>query len=1267
MKRLVSTVAIFVLIASAGQVAYLYATRGVDHSVSVSMTEEANANTYDHSLPVLARDLVVGVPQAVDFSADAISMQDFTTFERNDQYRDWLLFAVVSARDLKAENFSHIFFDLPPMRRGYMRALGTFEYGDTRSRVLDKTTVIALVLAGRSEAQRRDDLAHIADQQRKNLGEPFERMEVVEYSLDGDHATARLTRLQDVSYADLFSAQYGYVEMPLASIADFNGFIAAVDDLTFVTKIPNGVLAGGRKFLSGHHSPIGVEEVAAVWQSERNNRVREEKFNAQADERLQALNARYDAMVAKGVSTSSLQADYDADTERLKKQLRDEYHAQHIVGGSGFSLDPVVQFPKLRKLFDGIFAAMPAEQSRSVFGDGGIQAVDKGLDNNDIGPYVRMAGQLLQDRNTFLFGLLMQKAKADCSYQAARYDGDLQGTSAGMTLFYTDLIAKLWTIDFVKSSPRRKAIMGFVDDPHVKLSHVYDKESEELSAARLWFGPANQGYQVANDNGTLLFARTATRIYSAGHNEATPGEEVQTSAFLAAAIEWWNDHYEEVADYEPQYQRLNEIMKWSVVIAWLNQTLDMHQLDYLSSVTVDRSNVFPKWAARNKALRFDQWHEVGFLKAGYAGTTTEALPQLSGPVTEGGVSLAMRDAAMRPSLADGVEQVLRRSTIKYSSDLNAIRTSEGQLSIKTFDETLFTLKPIREFESIDDMLVRLRPINEDRFLIVAKAKEATKLRSISTQVSDSEFTSTVITQPGTVRIESRIADVPLDDFSVERTANGFRIGLQARRMDRVSALARDLSGATDPVAVMQANPMISTVLRVQGKDSVFARFERGGEWGEFAPEKTPRVNIDSDWQLRAAGFDDDVTTVIQARMLHDTQMREILGNGHVTIEVTADGKHVIVLIPDQAAPVEVITVHTRQGDVSAWVDRDSGIVHMIPKDAGNNSLAIGDNLQRADLDAIREAARGSGVKELMLHGEGAARPELVANLEQGNMRKAALHLVDDPVSARHAIDNAVAKAVRRTDDIHEQLGADEALHYLDRLRVTYGDRPEIALRRSLVELERGRVDAAVEALSRAPGMGPVDRQAFYDEVNARIQATADPHSDISRFAQFVHCQEHAGSHGDSWIDMLTPRVQGGRFDFEATLRGMPSDGHVLGVSDLRRDDWVIYRQSTASLDHLDWNQPIDKAIPDIVSGKLGKFVELPDGDIAQYRPSVIWSADHQTEFTPVIKAKQYIPLPNQLPGSSSRSCNQVVNDPSCDGADASAEPRRPRVLLVMAN
>ncbi len=41
-------------------------------------------------------------------------------------------------------------------------------------------------------------------------------------------------------------------------------------------------------------------------------------------------------------------------------------------------------------------------------------------------------------------------------FQHARYDGPLAGTEVGMDLFYTDLLAKLWALDFEVSAPTKQ-------------------------------------------------------------------------------------------------------------------------------------------------------------------------------------------------------------------------------------------------------------------------------------------------------------------------------------------------------------------------------------------------------------------------------------------------------------------------------------------------------------------------------------------------------------------------------------------------------------------------------------------------------------------------------------------------------------------------------------------------------------------------------------------------------------------------------------------
>src|SRR5262249_20840343 len=117
---------------------------------------------------VRAADLPVGARRNVELAADEPSLQDMNERERVDQYLDWLLFTAVAGLRPSPEEYSKIFFDLPPSRAGYMRPVGSFEFGETRSRLIGDGQVLALIPAGRSPAQRKDFLASIADEHRKN-------------------------------------------------------------------------------------------------------------------------------------------------------------------------------------------------------------------------------------------------------------------------------------------------------------------------------------------------------------------------------------------------------------------------------------------------------------------------------------------------------------------------------------------------------------------------------------------------------------------------------------------------------------------------------------------------------------------------------------------------------------------------------------------------------------------------------------------------------------------------------------------------------------------------------------------------------------------------------------------------------------------------------------------------------------------------------------------------------------------------------------------
>jgi hypothetical protein len=229
-------------------------------------------------------------------------------------------------------------------------------------------------------------------------------------------------------------------------------------------------------------------------------------------------------------------------------------------------------------------------------------------------------------------------------YQAARYDCDLGGTETGMSLFYGDLLGKLWAFDYLGSFPSH--ITGFLPLTRVQVSRAHLPELKALPRTRLWFGPRSGGFAASND--ALTFGRTATRVF-ARSSAIDRAEELPPNAATAAFVGWWNDHYEEIASWEPEYQRLNQIVKWSLLFGWLDKHSALDRLGFLDSLPVNRANWFPEWARRRGAeLRFQAWDRLQFYPRGSAGRQTETMAILrsepfrqfgEGWVLSGGVSL----------------------------------------------------------------------------------------------------------------------------------------------------------------------------------------------------------------------------------------------------------------------------------------------------------------------------------------------------------------------------------------------------------------------------------------------------------------------------------------------------------------------------------------------------------------------------------------------------------------------------------------------------
>lgn len=146
-------------------------------------------------------------------------------------------------------------------------------------------------------------------------------------------------------------------------------------------------------------------------------------------------------------------------------------------------------------------------------------------------------------------------------YNEARYDGGIAGTEVGMTLFYTDLVAKQWVDGVGDGVP---TITGFVPDSKAVTPPSHCATSPGAETGRLWFGQNDKAFSFTENQANL--GAQSTRLFSRSDGEAG---EVEPSYAFGRGLRWWDEHYQAVSDHEAQYARLDQIMRWSGALEWL--------------------------------------------------------------------------------------------------------------------------------------------------------------------------------------------------------------------------------------------------------------------------------------------------------------------------------------------------------------------------------------------------------------------------------------------------------------------------------------------------------------------------------------------------------------------------------------------------------------------------------------------------------------------------------------------------------------------------
>lgn len=324
-----------------------------------------------------------------------------------------------------------------------------------------------------------------------------------------------------------------------------------------------------------------------------------------------------------------------------------------------------------------------------------------------IGEYLDLIQAALSDPDK-PWSLLIYAAQGETTYQYARYDGGLQGTEAGMTYFYTDILAKGYFYELGQGNPYG-IVEGFLPKSQsvVPWSHCTIEDQQ----GRIWFGLREEAVGLFPEQVNL--GSVATRVFVLMEDPVFGEQEIEPSYMFGQGVWWWDRHYQAMADYEPQYHRLDQLMRWGAALAWL---VDRNEV-LLPTVSMDKIEEgwrFDAWLEAHPELTWQ--YDVPFVDVPEQ-PTESVLRLFSLPHEQCGKSWVSSGGISNPSMGRIAEiagarpelpQPLARAGMDAAATDYSTRSMAG--TIASLDGIRRTLEPIVEEEAVIDVVANGRKV-----------------------------------------------------------------------------------------------------------------------------------------------------------------------------------------------------------------------------------------------------------------------------------------------------------------------------------------------------------------------------------------------------------------------------------------------------------------------------------------------------------------------------------------------------------------------------
>jgi hypothetical protein len=569
--------------------------------------------------------------------------------ERVEQLRDWLWPVLLGRLEATTELRGLLVAVAPQplVRDDALAHVLDQPVGRTRSVTATSGDVVVMVESG-APAAMHEAILEAIDQESLYQAATPPRAVVYRYAIDEGAAYADVCQLNTFEAAWIESQREGFRRATLRTAGDLEAFLHGGVDLLTAQCTADGLDVTGRGRPRVGKAPITVEHVAALYRPRKIDYVPTAKLGVSGDGlrdefedwfALAKLAIDYPGVLGDresklGEEWATMRHEILAWKKAFPRVETEELLLSWIMQRKdpGFSLDPKLRSRDAARSTQSMLASLDdprqiagllyswnvqpqrATSFVSRLGGGGDRAglrqglaavrdnVTSSSDDEALGIMnrtMRLSGS--NDRELIADAAFLMKEHD--GYQCARYDGYLRGTRVGMTMFYTDLLMKLWSDDYNNSAPE-DLVPGFESVVGHDLSGAYCTKEERAQTTRAWLGLREEQY-ARETKERVRFAPVATRMfarssaYGAGYSEEGEADPENRRFY-----NWWNARYGRVAEWEPQYELLNQIMKWSVVAQVAALSEHESCLGFLDHVPVGRDHRFDKWVAAGKDLRW---------------------------------------------------------------------------------------------------------------------------------------------------------------------------------------------------------------------------------------------------------------------------------------------------------------------------------------------------------------------------------------------------------------------------------------------------------------------------------------------------------------------------------------------------------------------------------------------------------------------------------------------------------------------------------------